>query len=77
MTDLEKFNQLIDSSDYPVNVIARKAGMTPQSLHNKRRGDRELTVGEVIAFTEIFNLTKKQRDDIFLTPRVRNTHASE
>jgi hypothetical protein len=74
MTDLEKFNELIDSSDFPINVIARRAGMTPQSLHNKRRGERELTVSEIISFCEIFNLTKKQRDEIFLTPRVRNTH---
>lgn len=66
MTDLKKFNELIDSSDYPINVIAKKAGMSPQSLRNKRNGIRELTVGEIIAFTKIFNLTKKERDEIFL-----------
>ena len=66
MTDLKKFNELIDSSDYPINVIAKKAGMSTQSLRNKRNGTRELTVGEIIAFTKIFNLTKKERDEIFL-----------
>lgn len=66
MTDLKKFNALIDGSDYPINVIAKKAGMTTQSLRNKRNGTRELTVGEILAFAKIFNLTKKERDEIFL-----------
>lgn len=66
MVDLKRFNELIENSDYPIKVIARKAGMTTQSLHNKRKGTRELTVREILAFAEIFNLTKKERDEIFL-----------
>ena len=66
MVDLKKFNELIENSDYPIKVIARKAGMTTQSLRNKRNGTRELTVREILAFAEIFNLTKKERDEIFL-----------
>ena len=74
-TDLERFNELIDGSDLPVNVIARRAGMTPQSLRNKRSGERELTVGEVLSFCEIFNLTLKERDEIFLRQKVSISHA--
>lgn len=66
MTNLDKFNQLIDSSDFPVKVIARRVGMSVQSLHNKRTGKRELTVREILAFSELFNLSKKQREEIFL-----------
>lgn len=66
MTNLDKFNELIDSSDLPIKVIARRAGMSVQSLHNKRTGKREVTVREILAFSEIFNLSKKQREEIFL-----------
>lgn len=74
-TDLKRFNELIDSSDYPINVIARKAGMSRQSLDNKKKGIREITIGEMMAFCEIFNLNKKDREEIFLTEQVRNSHA--
>ena len=67
MTDLKKFNELIDNSDYPINVIASKVGMSTQSLRNKRNGLREITVREMVAFCELFNLSKKQREEIFLT----------
>ena len=66
MANLEKFNELIEASDYPIKVIARRAGMTTQSLRNKRNGTREFTVREILAFAEIFNLTKKEREEIFL-----------
>lgn len=66
MANLEKLNELIESSDYPVKVIARKAGMTTQSLYNKRMGYRELTVKEILALSEVFGLSRKQREEIFL-----------
>ncbi len=66
MTDLKLLNELIEKSDYPVKVIARRAGMSVQSLHNKRTGKREFTVREIISLAKVFNLTKSEREKIFL-----------
>lgn len=65
MTDLKRINELIETSDYPVKVIARKMGMSTQSLHNKRTGKREFTVREILSFCEVFNLSKTERTKIF------------
>lgn len=66
MTDCNKLNELIKNSDYPVNVIAAKAGMTTQSLHNKRTGKREFTINEMLALCKVLKIPKSERDQIFL-----------
>ena len=66
MTDCKKLNELINESDYPINVIAEKAGMTTQSLHNKRTGKREFTIREMVALCKILKISKPEREQIFL-----------
>lgn len=66
MTDCARLNELIKNSDYPVNVIAAKAGMTTQSLHNKRTGKREFTINEMLLLCKVLGIPKSERDQIFL-----------
>jgi hypothetical protein len=66
MTDCKKLNELIKKSDYPVNVIAAKAGMTTQSLHNKRTGKREFTINEMLLLCKVLDISKQEREEIFL-----------
>lgn len=66
MTNLKKLNEIILNSDYPVKVIARKAGMSVQTLHNKRTGKREFTVSEMLGLCKALELTQKERNEIFL-----------
>lgn len=66
MTDCKRLNEIIKSSDYPVNVIASKAGMTTQSLHNKRTGKREFTIKEMLGLCEVLEIPDSVRDEIFL-----------
>ena len=66
MTDCKRLNELISQSDYAINVIASKAGMTVQSLHNKRTGKREFTIREMVALCKILNISKAEREKIFL-----------
>lgn len=66
MTDYKQLDEIIKNSDYPVNVIASKAGMTTQSLHNKRKGKREFTIAEMLALCDILNISKSNREKIFL-----------
>lgn len=65
MTDCNRLNELILNSDFPINVIARKAGMTPQSLHNKRTGKREFTISEMLAICNILDISNDEREQIF------------
>lgn len=66
MTDCARLNDIIKNSDYPVNVIAAKAGMTTQSLHNKRTGKREFSISEMLALCEVLNISSVEREEIFL-----------
>lgn len=66
MTDCKKLNELIKKSDYPVNVIAAKVGMTTQSLHNKRTGKREFTINEMVLLCKVLDISKQEREKIFL-----------
>ena len=66
MTDCARLNDIIKKSDYPVNVIAAKAGMTTQSLHNKRTGKREFSISEMLALCEVLKISVTEREEIFL-----------
>ena len=66
MVNLNKLNEIILNSDYPVKVIARKAGMSVQTLHNKRTGKREFTVSEMLGLCKALELSQKERNEIFL-----------
>lgn len=66
MVNLKLLNEMICASGYPKKVIAQRAGMSVQSLHNKRTGKREFSVKEILALSEILNLSKRQREEIFL-----------
>lgn len=66
MTDCARLNEIIKNSDYPVNVIASKAGMTTQSLHNKRTGKREFTINEMLSLCRVLDISEKEREKIFL-----------
>ena len=66
MTDCKKLNELIKKSDYPINVIASKAGMTTQSLHNKRCGKREFSISEMLSLCKILEIPNEVREEIFL-----------
>lgn len=66
MTDCLRLNELIKNSDYPINVIASKSGMTTQSLHNKRKGKREFTIAEMLALCKVLNIDNEAREQIFL-----------
>lgn len=76
MTDCKRLNDIIKNSDFPINVIAAKAGMTTQSLHNKRTGKREFTIAEMLSLCKVLNISKSDRDKIFLASDVRNTHVA-
>lgn len=73
MTDFKRLNELIKNSDYPINVIASKMGITTQALHNKRIGKREFSIHEMLTLCEVLNISNSEREKIFFAKKVRNT----
>lgn len=66
MTDTKLLRLKIAESGYKMKFLASKLGITYQGFLNKVDNKREFTASEIALLSEILNLTKKERDDIFL-----------
>lgn len=69
MTDVKRLDELIKQSDYPINVIASKMGITTQALHSKRIGKREFSIREMLELCDILQINKSEREKIFFTTK--------
>ena len=67
MPDVETLKSKMDESGMTVVNIAKKAGILRETLYNRLNGRGEFTASEIIALSEVLHLTKKERDDIFLS----------
>lgn len=66
MPNMKLLSKKIEDSGIPITVIAKKAGIIRATFYNRLdKGDWR--VSEVIAITKVLRLTKKERDDIFLS----------
>lgn len=62
--------QKIIESKLSKKVIAKKIGITRQSLYNKINGKREFNSSEIKKLCEIIDLSSKEKDDIFFADYV-------
>lgn len=67
MPDIATLKEKMDESGMTVVNIAKKSGILRETLYNRLNGKGEFTASEIIALSEVLNLTKKERDDIFLS----------
>lgn len=67
MPDVEALRSKMDESGMTIVNIAKKTGMLRETLYNRLNGRGEFTASEIIALSEVLHLTKKERDDIFLS----------
>lgn len=67
MPDVETLKSKMDESGMTMVNIAKKAGILRETLYNRLNGRGEFTASEIIALSEVLHLTKKERDDIFLS----------
>lgn len=67
MPDVETLKCKMDESGMTMVNIAKKAGILRETLYNRLNGRGEFTASEIIALSEVLHLTKKERDDIFLS----------
>lgn len=66
MINYEELNKAIDASGLKKVFIAEKIGLTPKTFCDRVQGKTKWKHNEVIAFCQCLNLTKKERELIFL-----------
>lgn len=67
MVEVEKLKNIIDESGMTMVAIARKCNISRETLYRKVSGYSEFTASEIVRLTDILNLSKRERDDIFLS----------
>lgn len=64
MTDVDALKKRMDESGMTVKSIAEKSGILRETLYNRlKTGDFKLS--EICSLTNVLNLSRKERDDIF------------
>lgn len=65
MPDLKLLKQKIKDSGMSMVAISEKTGISRETLYNRLNGEGEFKASEIVAFTSVLRMTKKERDDIF------------
>lgn len=66
MTNFELLNQKIKDSGMTMVAIAEKCDFTRETFYNRLNGNGEFKASEIVSLTRILQLTKEERDEIFL-----------
>lgn len=65
MTDFDKLKRYISQSGMPMTLIAKRAGISRETLYNRLKGVGEFTSSEIVGLASTLRLSKKERDAIF------------
>lgn len=65
MTDSKKLREKITASGLNIKFIATSIGITREGLYNKLNNLTEFKSSEIVKLTELLNLSRDERDDIF------------
>lgn len=66
MTDMDLLKQKIKDSGMTVTAISQKSGILRETFYNRLNGKGEFTASEIVGLTNALNLTRSERDKIFL-----------
>lgn len=67
MTNAEMLRKKMEESGVSYTFLADKLGISRQGLYNKIDNKSEFKASEISIATEVLHLTRKERDEIFLT----------
>lgn len=67
MPDILLLKNKIKESGMTIKAIAEKSGILRETFYNRLKGNGEFTASEIIALTEVLNLSASDRDQIFLS----------
>ena len=70
VTDFKKLEEKLADSGMTMKAIACKSGISRETLYNRLKGIGDFTASEIVSLTETLNLTKEERDHIFLNEKL-------
>lgn len=74
MTNVEMLQKKIEESQLSPVVIAAAWDVSMPTYYKLIAGEREFTASQIVASVRLFNLAREERDLIFLTGSVSDTH---
>lgn len=66
MPDTNRLKRKIKDSGMTVKAISEKTGILRETLYNRLKGVGEFTASEIVALSNVLNMSQTERDDIFL-----------
>ena len=76
MTDFDALRKRIDDSGMTIVAICEKSGMLRETLYNRFKGIGDFTATEMVALSNVLNLSNEERDAIFFAKQVTNSNAN-
>ena len=70
MTDTKLLRDTVEASGLKYKAIARYVGLTPYGLQKKIDNDTQYKADEIVAISNLLNLSDVQRDAIFFARHV-------
>ena len=67
MPNIALLKEKISESGIKMTVLSEKTGITRETLYNRFNENGEFKASEIVALTKVLNLTKEERDKIFLS----------
>ena len=71
MTDFDALRKRIDDSGMTIVAICEKSGMLRETLYNRFKGIGDFTATEMVALSNVLNLSNEERDAIFFAKQVK------
>lgn len=66
MVDIGRLKAIIKDSGMSMTAVALKSGIVRETLYNRLNGTGEFTASEICGLTRALNLSRSERDEIFL-----------
>lgn len=70
MADVSLLRSRIKDSGMTMMAISKKSGILRETLYNRLNGVGDFTASEIVSLTEVLNLSRKERDEIFLSKKL-------
>lgn len=67
MPSMKMLKKKISDSGMTVTAVCKNVGISRETFYNRLSGKGEFTASEIVAFTEVLHLSKKEREEIFLS----------
>ena len=67
MPNINLLKTKISESGIKMTILSEKTGISRETLYNRLNVNGEFKASEIVALTSALNLTKEERDKIFLT----------